>query len=245
MAEVDYQKLYLQIGRLLETTPDMSNLDLLRSPAAQQWLGRAYALVEAVDVGTDKWSFIMLTAGPLFRVSSWESSLTEIYTHLYRALAYCELRSPAASAGTFVPVGNAFDAFTAISKLLQAATVDVMVVDPYLDETALTEFGLAVPLGVRFRLLADESAHKATLVPAATKWIVQHGTNRPLEVRLAPQKTLHDRAIFVDRSSAWTLTQSLKDFAKRSPAEIVKADSTAALKIGAYEAIWATSRVVG
>jgi len=57
-------------------------------------------------------------------------------------------------------------------------------------------------------------------------------------------KTLHDRAIFVDKAKAWTLTQSLKDFAKRSPAEIVRADDTAALKIAAYEAIWATSKVI-
>jgi hypothetical protein len=49
---------------------------------------------------------------------------------------------------------------------------------------------------------------------------------------------LHDRAIFIDSTNAWLLTQSLKDFAKRSPAEIVRANDTATLKIAAYEAIW-------
>jgi len=44
--------------------------------------------------------------------------------------------------------------------------------------------------------------------------------------------------------TAWILTQSLKDFAKRAPAEIVRADDTAALKIDAYEAIWASAVVV-
>jgi hypothetical protein len=61
---------------------------------------------------------------------------------------------------------------------------------------------------------------------------------------LAPAKALHDRAIFIDKTTAWTLTQSLKDFAKRSPAEIVRADDVAALKIDAYENIWAKAKIV-
>lgn len=76
------------------------------------------------------------------------------------------------------------------------------------------------------------------------RWVLQHGSARPLSVRFAPQKALHDRAIFIDNAKAWTLTQSLKDFAKRSPAEIVRADDTAALKISAYEAIWAGARTI-
>jgi hypothetical protein len=38
----------------------------------------------------------------------------------------------------------------------------------------------------------------------------------------------------VDGDKAWTLSQSLKDFAKRSLAEIVKADDTASPKVDAY-----------
>jgi len=128
--------------------------------------------------------------------------------------------------------------------VLQTANKEVLIVDPYMDETALTEFGGAVPAGVLLRLLADQSTHKPTLQPAATRWASQHGVSRPIQVRLAPQKTLHDRAIFIDRMTAWILTQSLKDFAKRAPAEIVRADDTAALKIDAYEAIWASAVVV-
>lgn len=144
-------------------------------------------------------------------------------------------------AGSFVPVGNSFDAFTALTKIFEGATVDVMIVDPYMDQAALVDFGLAVPEGVPLRLLADTNDHKATLKPAAEKWVAQYGTNRPLSVRLAPGKSLHDRAIFIDRREAWTITQSLKDFAKRAPAEIVRADSIAALKVDAYEHIWATA----
>jgi hypothetical protein len=50
--------------------------------------------------------------------------------------------------------------------------------------------------------------------------------------------------IIVDATVAYTLTQSLKDFAKRAPAEIVRADDTASLKIAAYEDIWSSAEVV-
>jgi hypothetical protein len=113
-----------------------------------------------------------------------------------------------------------------------------------MDETALTDFGEAVPTGVQLRLLADEASVKTSLSPAARLWGTQHGPTRPLQVRCAPPKTLHDRAIFVDKTTAWLLTQSLKDFAKRSPAEIVRADDTASLKIAAYEAAWAVAKVI-
>lgn len=94
------------------------------------------------------------------------------------------------------------------------------------------------------RLLADEKDHKPTLTPAATKWVGQYGTGRPLQVRLAQPRTLHDRVILIDSKTAWTLTQSLKDFARRSPAEIVRADDTAALKIAAYENAWVHATVI-
>ncbi|ARU25109.1 phosphoribosyltransferase (plasmid) [Ralstonia solanacearum] len=80
---------------------------------------------------------------------------------------------------------------------------------------------------------------KPGLKPAAESWAKQYNSVRPIEVRLAPAKSLHDRLITVDDAQAWTLTQSLKDFAARSPASIVRVDTeTASLKIHAYAAIW-------
>ena len=163
---------------------------------------------------------------------------------LYRALAAAELKAPPSVQGTFIPVGNSFDAFAALTKVLQTESSDVLIIDHYMDETALTEFAGTVADGISLRLLADEADHKQTLATAANRWVAQHKSNRPLAVRLAPPKSLHDRAIFIDQRTAYTLTQSLKDFAKRSPAEIVRADDTAALKIAAYEAIWVTAKVL-
>jgi hypothetical protein len=116
-------------------------------------------------------------------------------------------------------------------------------VDPYLDESVLTDFAGSMQESVPLRLLTDQVTVKPSLAPAVLRWQAQYA-NRPLEARLAAPKALHDRSIFIDGTQAWSVTQSLKDLAKRSPGEIVRADDTATLKIAAYEAIWTNASIV-
>lgn len=73
----------------------------------------------------------------------------------------------------------------------------------------------------------------------------QFGASRPLEVRVSAPRALHDRLILVDNSSAWSLTQSLKDFAGRSPASVLRVPvDIAQMKIGFYEQVWSSSNPV-
>jgi hypothetical protein len=156
-----------------------------------------------------------------------------------RALAKAELKAPATAQGSFIPAGNVFDAMAAIGKILGGATRDVLIVDPYMDERALTDFAPLVPEHVAIRLLSDLDSVKPTLRPAAARWAAQYGTSRPLAAKLAPARTLHDRLIAIDGATVWVLTQSLNAFATRSPASIVRVDDeTANLKIAAYQAMW-------
>jgi hypothetical protein len=158
---------------------------------------------------------------------------------VHRALGKAELMAPAASQGTFIPVGESFSAVAAVSKVMTTARQSVLIVDPYADAKALTDFAVLASEGVLIRILSDAGTVKPSLKPAAESWAKQYDGTRPLEVRLAAARSLHDRIITVDDAQAWTLTQSLKDFAARSPATIVKVDAeTAGLKIGAYAAIW-------
>jgi hypothetical protein len=99
------------------------------------------------------------------------------------------------------------------------------------------------PEGVVLRILADEASVKPTLAPAAERWKRQFDSARPLEVRLAPARSLHDRLVLVDGAEAWSLTQSMKDFAHRAHASIIKADAEiAAAKVAAYSDLWDRSR---
>jgi len=244
MDKLGSDSLYRRLGRLLETMPSFQGFP--SSPDTKQWLGRAYAMVLEIGDIDDAARFKLRANNIIVSRdrSDANSAVEEIQTILYRALGVAELRAPPGAAGAFIAVGDSFDALVAISKVLQTASTDVLIVDPYMDETVLSDYGLAVPERVPLRLLADENDHKPLLKPAANRWCEQYGATRPLALRLASPRILHDRAIFIDSMIAWTLTQSLKDFAKRSPAEIVRADDVAALKIAAYENTWSQAQGV-
>jgi hypothetical protein len=86
-----------------------------------------------------------------------------------------------------------------------------LIVDAYMDADVLTKFCVTAPEGIPIRLLADAASVKPGLAPATHAWVAQYGAARPLEARLARRRALHDRAIFVDHSTAWILTQSFND----------------------------------
>lgn len=158
---------------------------------------------------------------------------------LFRALAETEAAIGPAARGAFIPANNVFDALATLATLFGAATRSLLIIDPYMDEKALTDFARLAPEGVRINLMADARHVKPGLKPAAQAWISQFGAARPLDVRLAPSRSLHDRAIIVDDTDAWILTQSLNAFAARSPATIARVDAQSAqLKIDAYGDIW-------
>ena len=206
------------------------------------WIGRVHALVQQSGDNLALAEFSL--ASKNIQGALRHDAINQITLILYKLLGAAELQAPPSARGTFIPVGSSFDAFAAVSKVLQTATKDAFIVDPYMDETILTDFAGSLPAGLSLRLLADQSAAKPSLTTAAQRWAQQYGNNKPLAVRLSNPRLLHDRAIFIDGVTAWILTQSLKDFAKRSPAEIVRADDTAAMKIAAYEFIWSNSTVV-
>ena len=219
---LDPGSLYRQLGRLLETMPDFFSGKAWTTDM-HTWVARADALIKASGDHLDlvEWR----TATSTLEMSP-HHSLSQMVRIIYRALASAELKAPASAQGAFIPVGSSFDAFAALAKILQKATRDVLIVDPYMDETALIEFGGGVPAGVMLRLLADAAGYKPTLRPAATKWVAQYGRLRPLAVRLAPAKALHDRAILVDGTtlgSSHNRSKTLrKDRPRRSYAQMIQ-----------------------
>jgi hypothetical protein len=234
---IDPQTLYVQLGRLVEVTPDLSAPPPLPRPT-QEWLGRVGALIAASGEVADIAEFQTYVSS-LSYAGMQEISAQQVMSIVFRALAKAELRAPSAVQGSFIPAGNSFDALSAIAKVFGHAALDLLIVDPYMDEKALTDFAPLAPEQVQLRLLSDQQTVKPGLRPAALRWSSQYGARRPLEAKLAPAKSLHDRLVAVDGATAYVLTQSLNAFAARSPASIVRVDDeTARLKIAAYQAIW-------
>jgi hypothetical protein len=237
----DTEALYRQLGALLASAPEVHVI--AGNPDGAQWLGRCRAVMVAAFLQHEVMALDLATgrlSSPIDQ--SRASAAADITMILYRALGVLEMRAPSAAQGAFIPVGNSFDAFASIGKILQSATEAILFVDPYMDDQVLTDFAILAPENVHIGVLTDASGVRASLEPSARRWVEQYGDRRRLRVRLSPARTLHDRAILVDRDKAWVLTQSLKDFAARSPATIQQVDHELALmKFDAYNRIWEQS----
>jgi hypothetical protein len=232
------EALYVQLGHLIQTMPDLT----AKGPfpvEALRWLGKAQALVVDAEGVPAEYEFNHWR-NQLDNYSFRPASAERIASLIYRALATVELEVPASFVGTFIPAGNTFDAMAATTKIFTLARTELLIVDPYMDEKILIEFALLAPTGIRLKLLSDAAGYKETLITAAQKWAHQYGATRPLEIRLAPARTLHDRLVVVDQTLVWSVGQSFNALAVRAPTSFVKSDpETAALKVRAYgEDIW-------
>jgi hypothetical protein len=244
---IDPESLYRQLGQLVADTPaDLAGSGPI-SADTHRWLGRAAALIEAQpkDAGaTVDWAgFTVCSDGLTSHLR--QGHVHRIMAILHRALARAELNAPAGVRGAFVAVGAEFDALQAIGKVLREATKDVLFVDAYMDATVLTDFAVLAPEGVLIRLLTDGFYTKsATMQPPTERWTTQYGAKRRLEVKLTAPRLLHDRLIIVDTGArVWSLTQSLKDFAARSPASVLRVEGDLArLKVEAYEQMWVNAQ---
>lgn len=237
---MDPQELYLKLGHLINDMPVLDGSEDLTDPKTLMWLGRAKELTNSVlEIGQRSAfefnSKRLFHNQPVIR----NGAVIEIRRLMYQALAAAEALAPAGDQGTFIPIGAEFTAMAAVGKVLGQATSDALIVDPYMDEKALTDFALQAEEGLEIRLLADQKSRKSTLEPAVNRWKSQFGSVRPLDARLAPARSLHDRLIVLDSAHVWNLSQSLNAIAARSHASIIRVDpATAKLKVDAYEDLW-------
>lgn len=242
------ESLYRELGQLVAETPrDLAGPGAI-SAETHRWLGRASALLTQT---MDKSDTLAMLDQISFRTASdgLEGILRQHNAHqivaiLHRALARAERNAPAAAQGAFIPVGAAFDVFQVIGKVLSEAKNDTLIVDAYMDAKVLTDFAPLAPERVAIRLLTDGFYTKPEMLrPAAERWKQQYGAIRPLEIRLTAPRLLHDRLILIDGTQVWSLTQSIKNFADRSPGSVLRVEhEVAAQKIHAYEQHWASAQ---
>jgi hypothetical protein len=163
---IDAETLYRQLGELLISVPDCYKPGPL-SPDGHQWLARAYALVKTGDDFEDMNRMKWLTQN-LDQLME-PPGLEEMPKVMRRTAAVAEVASPTAVRGSFIHAGNVFDAMTVLGKVFRTVTKNVLVVDPYMDDKALSDFLLTAPEGVSIRLLSDQAHLKPTLRPASQR----------------------------------------------------------------------------
>jgi hypothetical protein len=202
-----------------------------------RWLGKAETLIEAAGSTNDLLEFRLARKFLHTMQHSRNDLLVPLHNTFYRA----ELLAPPSSRGAFIPSGETWNGYAAIVRLIQQPSSDLIIVDPYLNADLFLEFAPHGQHGQKIRCLANKrKENHSGLVAAALRWEKDHPNgDHQVEVRYAPQKSLHDRLIIIDGAEAWLVSQSFKDIAKKSPASVAKADTDLAkLKAEHYNHLW-------
>jgi hypothetical protein len=236
MEKPSAEALYHQLGRLRNDMPPASQLG---KPSSSKWIGGVLAVVEATEYSTIELVSLRSYFDFVNRHGCTDATANMIAQNMDTVLAKLELKLPAQAQGAFIPAGGVFDGYQAVSKAAAAATKHVFLIDPYGDDQLISDFVPLAPEGLPVYILSDEQYAKPSLKPAVERWVAQWKTKRPLEVRLAPARSLHDRLLVTDGTVAWVVGQSFKDLAKRAHSSLVRMDQeSGTLKINAHVEIW-------
>ncbi len=238
---LDPQALYSELGHLIEKMPDLSDY---ASRDVLEWKSRVAALLdEMAEDAASGFNVSMVTEAIGFKSAAdnvaLRSNQLQMQTIAFRVLARLERSLPMASRGAFIPAGAEFSALDAVARVLSSVHSEVLFVDPYADMKILSDYAVLAGENIKLKILSDEKTVKPNLKPAFQTWTKQY-PSRPLEVRLAPARKLHDRSIIVDNESVYLIGQSFNALATRSPTTISRMDDpdSSKLKREAYLSIW-------
>jgi hypothetical protein len=231
-----------QLLALLEATirdaPQFDQQPL--TDADMRWLGKADALLEASGAPMAIVSFRAARQA----LGSYRHSRSRLLIPLYDAYSQIELLAPPSAQGAFIPGGDTWNGYAALVRIMQTECDDLLIVDPYLNAVIYTELAPNSAARKCIRCLAAKrSEYHPGLLATASKWAGDNiSKSHTVQVRYAPQGSLHDRLIIIDGAEVWLVSQSLKDIAKKSPASVTRAETELGqLKIQHYNNLWSKS----
>lgn len=223
-------QLLAEVDDLLRTMPSRTTIRN-SSPENEAWLGRAIALVrlwnpqQAIFFATDVQNINgFLSQDP-------QHALTKVMTTLHQ-VRYDLLLSTTGPLTVAIDRGATFDYFDELRKVIELGKIDIFFVDPYLDAEFVSRYLTHVEQSANIRLLTNKCL--ATLLPAVQLIKQQHGLN--IEVRSA--SNLHDRYLFVDKSSCYHSGASFKDGAKKAPTTLTQIVDAFNEVYGLYQNAW-------
>lgn len=224
------EELLAEVEDLIRTIPNW------RLNESLQWKGRALAVLERWSPVAAVKAEVVLDEIHGYAGARGEKARDDIQVILHHA--QYDLRMKTVGPLTVVADGGStFEYFDEIRKVIEMAQQDVFFVDPYLDAEFVTRYLPQVRGGVSVRLLSNVKI--TALVPAVDMFTQEHGTT--IEVRSF--KDMHDRFLFVDRSSCYQSGASFKDGAKRSPTTLTQiVDGLPAIS-ATFEGMWKSAEV--
>jgi hypothetical protein len=132
------------------------------------------------------------------------------------------------------------DAYVEIRALLQRAEKDLVIVDPYIDQSILTLLSACIKPGMSVRLLTSRVPNDFAL--EGKKWTAQH---KGLVLEVRKTKEFHDRFIILDNTVCWHVGSSIKDAGQKAfMLSQIEDDNNRAALIAQLTKSWASATMV-
>jgi hypothetical protein len=235
MTMISREQLLAEIEDVIRTMPPRPSF---RHETAENlsWLGRASAAIEMWN--PIKAAMFGIHVQQLHATMAAEAvkGINGIIVMLHQAQHDLRLRT-VGPLTVAVNQGSVFDYFDEVRKVIEAAKIDLLFVDPYLDAEFVSRYLPHVSQGVAVRLLARERL--STLLPAVA--LLRQQTGLSIEVRAAG--AFHDRYVFVDNLACYQSGASFKDGARKAPTTLTQIVDAFGAVMGAYEQIWTSATV--
>lgn len=219
--------------QLLRDMPEKTTLhhDL---PQNTEWLGRAAALVNLADPLRG-----VIFRGEIDRLYGLASMPADARQRIIVTVQQFAFENRMKAGGplcvAFAP-GQVFDYFDEVRKILETATSEVFVVDPYMGAEFIARYLPHIKPGVQIRLLAQQ---KITAVQAAVEqFVLQYGAR----IELRKSIDLHDRYVFVDRNTGYHSGATFKDGAMKSPTTLTQIVDSFPQVFKLYDDAWNASK---
>ena len=235
MAKIEIMTLIADLEHLFRTMPSLD--EIIRGDTdALLWLGEARGSLMSAPSASEKMAAM--------KFSSASDSLLNIIDHrlahnyymtmqvTFREVLHVIKLSAVGPKNVSVDQSSPFEYFNHIRKIVAEAKEDVFFIDPYLEANFVETYLPCISSGTAIRLLTERKI--GILLPAVTKFVEQEGAN----VELRKSADIHDRFVFVDRSTCYQSGTSFKDGARNAPTLIVQITDALGAMLSTYEDIW-------
>ena len=199
----------------------------------RQWISEAKALIDQYDPSQVRIYIDSELPGfqtsPTQAIIAIEGYVTDTIEKIKLEL---ELEGPT-EIGSAYSAGEVYRYFADFKQILEKATQEILVVDPYLDGKTFNEYFTDCPNNLDIRLLIRQ------YVKSVKPYIARHETEYKTRIALKTSEELHDRIFIIDNAECWLSGASLKDAATSKPAYLLSISSPILEdKIRIYNEIW-------
>lgn len=234
---MDDKNFLAEIDALLSRLPSMEVFSRFDGPA-DMWLGHANAVLKSKLHGGEQVELGSLNHA-IERGDYLGISRPVAIRGLLRLIHMVRHKLLMATGGTGAVVfdkGMHYQYFEAIRGIIQTATRELFIVDPYLDADVLSRFVGCAGADVRIRLLGKKNVQ--ALLPAVQALNKERGT-----VQFRSIQSIHDRFVFVDSSKCHFSGGSFAAGPTNAPTLVVELVDAAPQALALYEDKWANATV--